>query len=464
MMIRKVSLLICLTLISYLIKAQNYFDPISKSYTNLTQINSDYGPRNVSVGSTFHKGIDFQLSAFNKAYSIKDGSVSKIRFLPNDNINYIIVSDNWRYMHFPDENNNYTWEVIDSYSDEGTCDLIVIRELINGDLNTIKVLGSNQCSINEYYDPRTDTNHTIKKTVNEGEYIYISKSGSLGNHLHLDRGQVNSNIPIIDNPLTNIAHSSSNDPQIDIIQFQKLINDNLLQNIQLGYGDVILLSKFTETTDKDLNRFLYKFEDTVLMEWFYSGSNLISNNEVFVLSSESSIINSSSLGVFPFGSIASVDYAKYEFSSLLIPDGIQTVTIIAEDILEDSDVEEVDFLFDNFLPYIKKVTLSDSEGLFYEGEWTLNNSETALIFNSCTYRDEITDGFEIEVETSETLNNLSMSILNVNDFPLTFLNTEKTLWGASLMVNIPNNNEHNITFSGTDTAENSLLILSLIHI
>jgi hypothetical protein len=140
-------------------------------------------------------------------------------------------------------------------------------------------------------------------------------------------------------------------------------------------------------------------------------------------------------------------------------DGISQIRATYNKIISEVGISnEINILIDNFLPYVKKVTLSDSEGVFYEAEWILNGSETELILNRCTYRDEITDGFGIEVETSESLNNLSMSILDVSNFSLSPLNTEKTLWGTvSLAVNIPNNNEHTITFEGTDTSGNPLL-------
>lgn len=91
------------------IKAQNLFDPITKSTENFTQINSDFGPRNVSNGSTFHKGIDYQLSAFNPAYAIKSGNITNIYYrIENPNISYIRIGNDWRYMHMPKTTfNNY---------------------------------------------------------------------------------------------------------------------------------------------------------------------------------------------------------------------------------------------------------------------------------------------------------------------------------------------------------------------
>jgi len=114
------------------------------------------------------------------------------------------------------------------------------------------------------------------------------------------------------------------------------------------------------------------------------------------------------------------------------------------------------FVIDNFLPYIKKVTLSDSEGVFYEAEWVRNSSETALELEQCTYRNGLTTGFNVQIETSETLENLSMNLAGVSN-NLVSINTEKTVWKLQNPFNGNVFENQTITFSGTDTAENLLL-------
>lgn len=137
-------------------------------------------------------------------------------------------------------------------------------------------------------------------------------------------------------------------------------------------------------------------------------------------------------------------------------DGYYDVDFYVFDAAENMDEASNRITVDNFLPYIKKVTLSNSNGLIYEGEWNLNALEDALEFQKCTYQNGITNGFSIEVETSESLENLDISIGNVNNFGLTSLNSDKTLWGASITFSV-STTEQTITFNGLDTAGNSLL-------
>ena len=122
----------------------------------------------------------------------------------------------------------------------------------------------------------------------------------------------------------------------------------------------------------------------------------------------------------------------------------------------NESIVSVPILIDNFLPYIKKVTLNDSEGVFYEAEWTLNGSETALEFEQCTYRTNITTGFNVQIETSETLDNLSMSLAGVTN-NLVSTNTEKTVWELQNPFNGNASANQTITFTGSDTAGNPLL-------
>lgn len=119
---------------------------------------------------------------------------------------------------------------------------------------------------------------------------------------------------------------------------------------------------------------------------------------------------------------------------------------------------EINPVIDNFLPYIKKVTLSDASGVFYMGEWNLNSMETALEFQYCSTGnndDEDRSGFDIVVESSESLSNLSLTIPNhVTNLSLT-PNDDKTIWSYSVYTTF-DSNEHTIEFTGTDLAGNLL--------
>lgn len=152
-------------------------------------------------------------------------------------------------------------------------------------------------------------------------------------------------------------------------------------------------------------------------------------------------------------------YALFNLESI-IPDNIYNLEITVSDIDSDSENENFNsssILIDNFLPYIKKVTLSDSGGIFYEGEWTLNNSETALEFDQCTLRNGISTGFNIQIETSETMNNLSMNLAGVTN-NLISTNNEKTVWELQNPFTGNASSNQTITFTGSDTAGNPLLI------
>lgn len=72
--------------------------PIS-GVTAPDQIDSDYGPRNVSKGSPFHYGLDFFVNTVS-VKSITTTTISDIRLLPTSKTgNYVQTASGFRYLH-----------------------------------------------------------------------------------------------------------------------------------------------------------------------------------------------------------------------------------------------------------------------------------------------------------------------------------------------------------------------------
>lgn len=92
------------------------------------------------------------------------------------------------------------------------------------------------------------------------------------------------------------------------------------------------------------------------------------------------------------------------------------------------------------------------------GEWNLNSMETALEFQYCSTGIPVTNAFEILVETSESLNNLSVTIPNSNISNRALLpDSTKTIWQVQLFdYSYSNQSAQTLQFTGTDLAGNLL--------
>ncbi len=85
-------------------------DPGTGETTAYTLITSDYGPRNVDTGSTFHKGIDYNIRYGGKGYAIEGGEFTKF-LKPTTNYASLVIGQ-WEYMHIETTKYGDTFQVL----------------------------------------------------------------------------------------------------------------------------------------------------------------------------------------------------------------------------------------------------------------------------------------------------------------------------------------------------------------
>ena len=264
-------------------------DPITGSTTEFGTITSDYGPRNIDVGSGTnpHKGIDYRLTAGGKAFAVESGEIKLIEGIGTKNARIWI--GNWRYIHMADnyksDKDGYwfqTYEKQTVYENgkptKDKTNIIVFRVKEGGKWVTQRALHSNKFRPFKFKDP--DNNNQEVDTTNEvsqGDWIFCARDMS-GPHLHIDYNSGTNDLDAgTQNPLRYIAHRDSEAAKITP-KF-KFINKNQEAEdfpSNILYRDVILQQYVDNTTDYDLESaevFIKKYGGTEycpLKKWYFT--------------------------------------------------------------------------------------------------------------------------------------------------------------------------------------------------
>lgn len=155
-------------------------------------------------------------------------------------------------------------------------------------------------------------------------------------------------------------------------------------------------------------------------------------------------------------------------------DGIYTISFNAYDVDYNSNPNnyaqnsiENNVLIDNHKPYIKKVTIS-SGGVTYEGGWAWYenhgvNGQLEYYYNGVSIS-TVFNSIEINVNTSEPMQSLSLAIESLGGFSPTSYSNDKKNWTFSIPSNIIQDafnggsyGEQQCLFSGFDLANNHIL-------
>ncbi len=387
-------------------------DPGTRSTTTYTAINSDYGPRNFTgqtlSNSNPHVGIDYRITTGNKAYAVEGGDVTGIKVGASD---AMIVIGNWRYIHMEDSSTivqGYAKGSIDNTDSDNPvpkANIVVFREIVDGSTITRKALStqlfSDEIEYNVFDDPG-GTLIAVSTTVSQGEWIFVTRGGSSGNHLHLDYNNGTRN------PLRYVAHRDEKDPII-WPRYKYIDGNNQARNFEgdiiynTGTNPVILQAGVDIRGDKDLNvtgiyvRAANSDTYTRINRWMYEpvtvqgAVNTVTGEDgtIYRKPTEGEIARAVEGGVYPLLDVVSFDFFKTRWDTLesesgksrapinsdaIWKDGYYWIKMEAIDITGHRSVKKEKKMLDNFRPYVKKVTVrkSQTQETYYKGEWLLN--------------------------------------------------------------------------------------------
>jgi len=422
-------------------------DPGTRSTTTYTAINSDYGPRNFTgqtlSNSTPHVGIDYRITTGNKAYAVEGGDVTGIKVGASD---AMIVIGNWRYIHMEDSST-----IVQGYSADDKnplylegipADIIVFREIVDGSTITRKALSTqlflDESGENKFIDPLTGNEVAVSTTVSQKEWIFVTRGGSSGNHLHLDYNNGTRN------PLRYVAHRDEKDPII-WPRYKYIDGNNQARNFEgdiiynTGTNPVILQAGVDIRGDKDLNitgiyvRAANSDTYTRINSWMYEpvtvqgAVNTVTGEEgtIYRKPTEGEIARAVEGGVYPLLDVVSFDFFKTRWDTLesesggkapvnsdaVWKDGYYWIKMEAIDITGHRSVKKEKKMLDNFRPYVKKVTVrkSQTQETYYKGEWLLNGEMLELAKETDTYLNYRAT-YTVEIEYSE---GMSMAALGI---------------------------------------------------
>ena len=178
----------CLIFLNTVVMSLANVWPLSGNSTSDT-IDSDYGPRKVSVGSSFHYGLDLRATSPLPIHSIKSDSIVNISLTESGTGGiYIQTSSGFRYMHLSKQTSSFEIKKA-TYPLQYAGAIYVVFKNPQGNATKIISTPNN--------DGRDLDNWGIKSksTISEGEiFVYSGNSGSRGGngypyHLHIDKGQ-----------------------------------------------------------------------------------------------------------------------------------------------------------------------------------------------------------------------------------------------------------------------------------
>jgi len=474
----KLTTIICIVIIQSIlnlsgIKGQVILpDPITKSTSNFSSINSDFGPRNAinSSGkqiSIFHYGIDYPRKNDKKAYAVENGEILDFNKW-NKNYAYIRIRGNhtWRYMHV--ETSQYTlpnqttpiWEYAPDFFGPEVIgdDFIFLREYDDeNDIFTVdNVFGTTHYEGEGYIiiDPKTEDIALLKTSVNQKQWMFIARdygtSGNDDDHLHLgDNWRVNRNAFKI------VAYKDEHKPHIDYAKPKYVKNDEAteFEGTNIFGNPIILESKIdtrrTSGNDQDMDYYRVTASSTDYNNVSFTdylkytegeGSlkhNVDIDHNITILNTSNHSIYEKAIdkGVFPFKNLVSLDYFKLHWPSTeskveeqadayvnekaVYPDGQYNVVFRATDIRGNESTKQMDVVLDNHIPYVKGVQIENGTAI-YSSQVNYVNPENPTISergkfvrkDSDYYPDcaDFQNDLDFFVELSEPMQNVSIQI------------------------------------------------------
>ncbi|MCF6170906.1 MAG: PKD domain-containing protein [Bacteroidales bacterium] len=444
-------------------------DPITGSTTEFGVINSDYGPRNVTIGSLFHNGIDYQCPLGVSAFAVEEGDITAFNEW-HRSIAYIrIVSPGnvrRRYMHvetgtYTDVDGNDLWEYCPDCLDDDTDhdNFIILRYLDNsGSLRTQTVLTTTEYTGEIWvFKDITGDIVPISTQIGQSEWIfmpgdYTQNAEPYPVHLH-----IGPNWGQRINPFSTVSHSNTVDPIIEMPAIKRVYNNQatVFQDEDEIYGSPIIFeAKVNTTDDKDLNIFSITCQNKNNQDVDFSENWRIAGqgHNVYIadiiitnpMTNELWIQNNISEGVYPYDPIdqnddgnadPGHDYFKLHWPSkkstvaghteayvnqrAVYPDGKYDITFTAEDISGNASTEpRNNMVLDNHQPYVQEVSIYSGKKIYgatvdyidptpdyVEGKLKLTVDQQSV--NDCAdYENKI----EIFVITSEPMQDVSIKI------------------------------------------------------
>jgi len=317
-----------------------------------TIINYDYGPRNVSSGSFFHKGIDYRIKDTTPGLSVESGIISEITMIGDNS--YIKIGD-WLYRHILYQNSDATWDM--QYVGTYQYPYIFIREISNKIYITKKVLGVLGCP-SSIVDPVTQTTKSVTTNIIVGDIVfyardYIPYNTTEGDHLHLE------SVPSSTNPLSEVTYPNLGTGYIAptvSTNVKLVVNNALVTNPTKYYGNILIEADASANYDLNVVDIQYKIGNgtyTSLKRWQYAGNghNVVAE-EVFPVS-ESLIPDCYYTGIFPYPTRQSRDMCKYVWNTCptyrITPDGKYKFRTTVTDIRNRSNTttNEKEIIIDN---------------------------------------------------------------------------------------------------------------------
>ncbi len=426
--------------------SQNLRNPVDNSGNGLSNLISDWGPRNFTGGSRFHAGLDYSCRSDNnnrdRAYALEGGT--PLTFTPNGDASNITVG-NWVYMHvLVDSTGNNNWTLKNP-----VCGNRVILETLGANGQTkIFVNTDNQLFLGVERISKWGTPAITTRTVAANDVVF--RPNNL-NHLHLQTTEMGNWV----NPLTYIAYNGSNANDMDLDLRMKYNNGGTAtefpsynQMFNVVYGDeVIAESDVNYVGEYDLNVTRVEAKKTgenyeTIAEWKYSGTNHLTFSSRYngigtstyynsypqgsdsQTRSLNTILDDPREGMHPVRTGSSTnqlgrDILKRHWNTQqgwntntpAYPDGEYILRLTTEDVRGNSKSITQTNVIDNFRPYIKKVEVrkgSVNGDLVYSGMWQWNsgNLQSTISGNGCI----TTDLVWVHVYPSESMSNVEIKV------------------------------------------------------
>jgi hypothetical protein len=371
------------------------------------QVTSDYGPRNVTNGTWFHRGVDYGGSYGNSIYPVEDGTVAEIKY---DHGWYIKISGyhgDWTYLHIftgtvgntPVTSGN-KWELRDAtlVNPNDTTDTEQKKVIIiwaSGNTAT-KVLSTipNYWVQNDDGTYITGTDGPIKtrNTVSTADEIApVGNSGGYATHLHLAHNGGD------DNPFYHVIHDQNGDA-LPTATIESPPNNHTFTKAELNsnYPVKVRVNSVGGLDLDEVELWIYKNKDnqqamaidggTWQPIFGYGGQPVIGKTATIVSST------GSTTGVHPNGGEPGDDTFYYfqNFGSLNLPAGEHALVAKLKDVNGNVSQEFINYFNIRKFPIVKSAEPEDGS------------------YNIAT-NSKITISFDSEMNTSSVESSLSAS-------------------------------------------------------
>ncbi len=398
------------------------------------QINGTFGELRRGTTDHFHNGVDIQAGSGTPVYAIESGTA----YLSTFGVNI----GHYRYYHMnnltmEDQDYIHAGEVIgytDDYNHLHFIESEIVIEFIgdipnnqstnplrNGGLDPF--LDNGDPNIHEIDIYRQGTNNTITETIIYGQLDFsvyaddpgVTTTGAANNASHC--GIYDITIAFFDANLNTIGN------EINYIMF-----DELPDNTEIAWA-------YTNGANTGVNIY-----------WATNDPFNMPYNKYWNTRQQSE-------GAYN-ASASCIEEAMY-------PDGDYTISIEVTDIANNADVNNLTRTIDNFLPYIKKVVVRETNStgaLIYEGEWTWNSA--SLSFASQTPNDVSEEtSLWIKAYTSEPMQNLELTAFGTTtNNTVAESGTNQTEWVFNISSGQVTEGTQTLTFTtnSLDLADNGL--------